>query len=485
MASRFRELSFVCDARVPPEVRDRGARSLRQLPDETRTLSERLTPDHGRSLALVPMIRFIYNLFFPLALLVFLPRYLRKMLQRGNYREKFGQRLGLYDGDTRRALSAGIRTWVHAVSVGEVMIALKLVATMKEGEPDLRVALTTTTTTGFALARRQAPAWMEVIYTPLDFWPVMRRAFALIRPVRIILVEAEVWPNLTAIAHRRKIPIALVNARLSLRSERRFQKFKPLVRPYFQRLDLVCVQEPEDVARWESLGVSRARIQPVGSIKFDPKNVAPNPEQPRAVLQRLGIDPVRSILLGGSTHSGEEEILAGVFEQLRKEFPNLFLIIAPRHVERAGEIANRLRELGLPPICRSEASSASTAHDCLLLDTTGELRDWYSVATLVFMGKSLTARGGQNPVEAIVANRPVIFGPHMENFARLAQSLVAAGGALQLNDEFGLTTAAAGLLRDSAARARLVRKARAVLNPHRGATERTAGLLKNLRPTAA
>ncbi|HEX3818654.1 MAG TPA: glycosyltransferase N-terminal domain-containing protein, partial [Chthoniobacterales bacterium] len=149
------------------------------------------------------MIRFLYNLLFPFALLVFLPGYVLKMRRRGNYRDKFGQRLGIYDRETRRRLSAGHQTWVHAVSVGEVMIALKLVARMKQSEPDLRIALTTTTTTGFALANRQAQPWVEVLYTPLDFWPIMRRAFALIRPERIVLVEAEVWPNLTAIAHRK------------------------------------------------------------------------------------------------------------------------------------------------------------------------------------------------------------------------------------------------------------------------------------------
>ncbi len=236
------------------------------------------------------MIRFIYNLLFPLALLFFLPAYFVKMLRRGNYRNKFGQRLGFYDRKTRAKLAHGRATWLHAVSVGEVMIALKLATKMQEREPSLRIALTTTTTTGFALASRQAPDWIEVLYTPLDFWPVMRRAFALIRPIRIVLVEAEVWPNLTAIAHRQKIPIALVNARLSPRSEGRFRAFNLFVRPYFQKLDLICVQEQEDVARWESLGADPARIFPVGSIKFDPENVAPHPEVPRAVLHRLGID---------------------------------------------------------------------------------------------------------------------------------------------------------------------------------------------------
>jgi 3-deoxy-D-manno-octulosonic-acid transferase len=430
------------------------------------------------------MIRLIYNLLFPLALLFFLPAYVVKMLRRGNYRNKFAQRLGFYDRETRATLSDGRQTWLHAVSVGEVMIALKLATKMKAHEPSLRIALTTTTTTGFALASKQAPPWIEVLYTPLDFWPIMRCAFALIRPVRIVLVEAEVWPNLTAIAHRQKIPLALVNARLSPRSEGRFQSFNFFVRPYFQRLDLICVQEREDVARWESLGANPSRIHPVGSIKFDPENVAPRPEMPRAVLDRLGIESDRPILLGGSTHPGEEEILAKIFQQLRREFPALFLIIAPRHVERTREIATQLEVLGVQLVRRSEADPA-TSTDCLLLDTTGELRDWYAVATIVFIGKSLTARGGQNPVEAIVADRPVVFGPHMENFASLARALVAAGGALQPNEELALSKTLGDLLRAPQERERLVRNARMVLDAHRGATDRTAQLLEKLTPRSA
>lgn len=422
------------------------------------------------------MIRLIYNLLFPVALLFFLPGYLVKMLRRGNYRDKFGQRLGFYHRATRTALSAGRHTWVHAVSVGEVMIALKLIATMKQGEPTLRVALTTTTTTGFAFARRRAPDWTEVLYTPLDFWPIMQRAFALIRPTRIVLVEAEVWPNLTALAHQRQIPLALVNARLSSRSERRFQKFNWFVRPYFQKLDLVCVQEPEDVNRWQALGVQPDRIHPVGSIKFDPENAEPQPDLPRTLLYSLGVEAQRPIFLAGSTHPGEEEIMGRVFLDLRREFPDLFLIVAPRHVERAREVASMLRSLGVRSTRRSEISEAVTT-DCLLLDTTGELRDWYSVGTIVFIGKSLGARGGQNPVEAIVAGRPVIFGPHMENFASLARALVAAGGALQLTDEGSLSRVIGDLLRDRTAQERMVRRARHILDSHRGATERTAQLL--------
>jgi 3-deoxy-D-manno-octulosonic-acid transferase len=424
------------------------------------------------------MIRLLYNLLFPLVLLAFLPGYIIKMLRRGNYGNKFGQRLGFYDRQTRARLAQGQHSWIHAVSVGEVMIALKLAAAMKEREPELSLALTTTTTTGFALALRHPQSWIEVLYTPLDFWPVIRRAFAVIRPSRIILVEAEVWPNLTALAAARKIPLALVNARLSPRSEGRFRRFLFFVRPYFRKLSLLCLQEPEDLARWQSLGVDPARIQLVGSIKFDPEEVELHPERPRAFLQTLSVDPERPILLAGSTHRGEEEILAKIFLELREEFPDLFLIIAPRHVERTAEIEQQLRVLRLSSVRRSSAGKIGS--DCLLIDTTGELRHWYGVATVVFVGKSLTARGGQNPVEAILANRPVVFGPHMKNFAALAQALVTRGGALQPENELNLRATLSDLFRDPEKRAAMVAAGREVLAPHRGATARTADLLKSL-----
>jgi 3-deoxy-D-manno-octulosonic-acid transferase len=425
------------------------------------------------------MTRLLYNLLFPLALLFFLPGYVVKMFRRGNYRNKFGQRLGLYGRATRARLSQGHQTWMHAVSVGEVMIALKLATRMRELDPNLRVALTTTTTTGFALASREAPDWIEVLYTPLDFWPIMHRAFSAVRPTRIVLVEAEVWPNLTATAHRRKIPFALVNARLSPRSEERFRKFNWFVKPYFQKLDLVCVQEPEDAGRWESLGVVADRIQVVGSIKFDPEDAEPRPKRPREVLRTLGIESTRPILLAGSTHQGEEEILGRIFLELRREFPGLFLIIAPRHAERTREIESQLHAAGLPSVRRSEAGTGGSA-DCLLIDTTGELRDWHAVAAIVFVGKSLAARGGQNPVEAILASKPVLFGPHMENFSALARALVANNAAIQVLDANSLREKIAWLLRDPEAVSHLVANAQAVLARHSGATRRTAKLVLEL-----
>jgi 3-deoxy-D-manno-octulosonic-acid transferase len=428
------------------------------------------------------MIRLFYNLLYPLGLLLFLPGQISKLLRRGNYRHGFGQRFGVYDREVRARLASRRCTWIHAVSVGEVAIALKLSAKLKELDPGFFCVLTTTTTTGFAFANQEAGEGMEVLYSPLDFWPIMRRAYAVIRPIRVILVEAEVWPNLAAEARRRGLPLALVNARLSPRSERRFRRFLFLIAPTFGCLDLVCVQEAEDVERWVALGVSRERIHHVGSIKYDPAETTVNPETPLRVLRAFGIDGDRPILFGGSTHAGEEEMVGEIFQRLRSEFPALTLIVAPRHVERAGEIRSRLTRLGLKVSLRTEAGAAQTSPpDCILLDSTGELQNWYAVATIVFVGKSLTARGGQNPVEPILAGKPVLFGPHMENFSALAQALIANEAAIQIQDPSSLQEKIAWLLRDRDAALRLVANARAVLARHSGATGRTALLVQALK----
>jgi 3-deoxy-D-manno-octulosonic-acid transferase len=428
-------------------------------------------------------MRFVYNLLWPLGLLLFLPGYIVKMIRRGGYREKFGQRLGWYDVGLRSRLRKRRSTWLHAVSVGEVAVALKLAARLRTLEPDQPCVLTTTTTTGFAFANKNAPDWIDVMYTPLDFWPIMRRALSVICPSKVVLVEAEVWPNLVAEAHARQIPIALVNARLSPRSERRFRQFHFVVAPIFARLDLVCVQDSDDIERWVALGVDRARVRHVGSIKYDPENVDVDPSVAEGFLAALGINRNRLIILGGSTHPGEEEILGKIFRNLRQEFPKLFLIIAPRHAERAREVRTKLEQLGLAVALRSEISLA--LHDCVVLDSTGELRDWYATATIVFMGKSLTARGGQNPVEPILAGKPILFGPHMENFSTLARALVMSEGAIEVPDAESLEARMIALLRDSGARARLVANAERVLATHGGATTRTAKLVTSLKPSGS
>jgi 3-deoxy-D-manno-octulosonic-acid transferase len=425
------------------------------------------------------MIRLIYNLLWPIGLLLFLPSYLAKMFRRGGYRKNFGQRLGFYSTEYRQRLHGKNLTWIHAVSVGEVVIALKLAEQLRALQPDLKCVLTTTTTTGHALAQKRAPDWMDILYAPLDFWPVMRRAFRVIAPQRIILIEAEVWPNLVAEATRRKTPIILANARLSPRSERRFRRYKIFVGPIFRRLDLVCVPILEDAERWKNLGATPSQIHVVGNIKYDAFNQSILSGAARRFIE-TAIDATQPILLGGSTHRGEEKILADVFCALRSEFPNLFLVLAPRHVERAKEVESELRRRNLRAIRRSVTEKPAQLPDCLLIDTTGELPDWYNIATIVFIGKSLTSYGGQNPVEAISARKPVIFGPHMENFAGLANQLIAEGGALCVQNSQELMEQSRRLLRDPAEREELATNALRVIQPHREAAVRTATLIEKI-----
>jgi len=251
--------------------------------------------------------RIVYNLAFPFVLLALVPGFLHRMLKRGKYRHKFGQRFALYSSRVRKTLSRGGWTWVHAVSVGEVLVALKLIRELRRRDPGLPIVLSTTTSTGFALASREKGESFEAIYNPIDFFWIARRAVRLIRPRRLILVEAEVWPNLTAEAKALGAAIVLVNARLSARSEARYRMIRPLAAAIFNQLDALCVQEAADAGRWKSLGVDEQKILHTGSIKFDDRSESSRVRRNfRPVLADLGVHESAEIILAGSTHEGEE-----------------------------------------------------------------------------------------------------------------------------------------------------------------------------------
>jgi 3-deoxy-D-manno-octulosonic-acid transferase len=419
-------------------------------------------------------VRFLYNIAFPFVLLGLLPGFLFRMLRRGKYRHKFGQRFAIYSPRVREKLSPGGWTWIHAVSVGEVLIAQKFIRELKRREPGLRVVLSTTTSTGFALANSEKSDWLEPIYNPVDFLWSARAAVKLIRPRRLILVEAEVWPNLTAEAKKQGAALALVNARLSARSESRYLWVRAFVAPVFNQLDLLCVQEPADEDRWAALGVEREKILVTGSIKFDDaEESAPARKDFRPALRELGVPPDAPVLLAGSTHAGEEKILGEMVLRLRRDFPDLFYIVVPRHAERWRSLRDELTQLGLRVALRVDGGTPPAGADTLLVNTTGELRDWYDTATVVFVGKSLTAHGGQNPVEAVVAGKAVVVGPNMENFSTLVAQLVRGRGIVQVADAAGLEAAVKSLLADPGWRSALAAHGVECLAAHRGATART------------
>jgi len=425
----------------------------------------------------------LYNLALPLGLACLLPGAIIKMRRRNGRWRDLAQRVGIFDKETRTAIDAlpqRERLWMHAVSVGEVGVATKLMTRLLQADAHLGIVLSSTTPTGHALAAAFAtrfPGRVTAIFSPVDLPGIGRLLLEIIQPTQLVLVEAEVWPNLTFAAERLGIPVSLVNARLSPRSERRFRKHRELVGPIFRMLKQVLVQEEADIARWQGFGVDAERIHHTGSIKYDPDGAtAPVAKiaELRGVLAQTGIAEAQPLLLAASTHAGEEVELARVFQRLRETVRDLALLIVPRHVERRAEITAALHEIGLAPALRSIADSrVDSSAPVFVIDTTGELAAWQHLATLVVVGKSFLAEGGQNPAEAALAQKPVLFGPHMENFKPLVELLLAKGGARQVADFNELTAACITLLQDKDQAAAMAQAGHAALKAHEGATLRS------------
>ncbi|WP_395740695.1 3-deoxy-D-manno-octulosonic acid transferase [Prosthecobacter sp.] len=425
----------------------------------------------------------LYNLALPLGLVLMLPGAFIKMRRRNGRWQDLAQRIGFFPRETQAAIDAlpqRERFWVHAVSVGEVGVAKKLIARLLKTQSDLGIVLSTTTPTGYALAQElavQHEGRVVAIYSPIDLPGVGRLMLERIHPTHLVLVEAEVWPNLTASASRLGIPVSLVNARLSPRSERRYRKFRNFIGPIFRMLKQVLVQEADDVARWQGFGVDAERIHFTGSIKYDPEGAVVAAEKIaalRGVLTQTGIAPTQPTLLAASTHAGEEVELARVFLRLREQVRDLALLIVPRHVERRAEISAELQGLGISPALRSVAGSRVEAKaPVFVIDTTGELAAWQHLVTLVVVGKSFLAEGGQNPAEAALAQKPVLFGPHMENFAPLVDLLLKKGGAQQVADFAELEAACGVLLKDEGKAKRMAQAGHDALKIHEGATMRS------------
>lgn len=411
---------------------------------------------------------FLYNLLFLPALLLLLPGYLLRIRKRGGYGHKAAQRLGLLDRETLGRIGMG-RIWIHAVSVGEVGIALKFIREFHRIHPDARFLVSSTTSTGLAILERSSSPWLEPIANPVDFPVITGRLLRRLRPSALLFVEADLWPNRVAAAKKLGIPVVLLNARLSCRSERRFRMLGPFACAWFNQLDLITLSDDEDRDRFLSLGIRPDILRVTGNIKHDSPCTpwSPQTEMP--------------LLLAASTHAGEEEEIAKAYLALQNEHPDLRLVIAPRHAERRQEIRQVLAALGLPCHFRSEGGSPSA--DPLLLDTTGELYSWLPGATVVFVGKSLpnsVNKGGQNMIEPLQAGAPVLIGPHTGNFEPLATHLCKAGAAIRVIDHREIVAAVRSLLAADANRAAMITAANDVLKPHQGAARRNCGLIERL-----
>jgi len=433
------------------------------------------------------LVYLIYNSLLPFVLLLGFPSFIIKGIRRGGLKRNFRQRFGHFRPEIHEAIAGKEAIWIHAVSVGEVFLALKMIEAMQSREPEQQIVLTTTTTTGHAIADEKTSATLTVIHNPVDLPWVVARVLDLIQPRAIVLVESEIWPNLLAAAGKRGIPVKLANARLSPRSGQRYAKFRPFVEPIFSQLEAVSVPFEIDRPRWSALGIPEERIEVLGSVKFDQAggNEISNQKvaEIRDWLTQTGFQDGSRILLAGSTHDGEEALIASVFSRLREQLPDLALVIVPRHAERAGEIAGQLSQAGFTTLLKAgpnrvqsltQQGSVDPATHVWLANTTGELRAWFHLAEAVIIGKSFCGEGGQNPVEPILAGRPVIVGPNMQNFAEVMDDLVSVNGIRQLSSSEELESALLHIFQNPEESAAMAERGTGAMARHLGAAERTA-----------
>lgn len=436
---------------------------------------------------LIIMIWFFYNCLFPMVFLLLLPRFLLRMWKRGGYRKGFLQRFGLYERSAQNHLKTMPRIWIHAVSVGEVQIALQFMHTLRKLRPDLAFVLTTTTSTGHTIATQRLIKEDVLLYFPVDLPWVMARVLDQIRPLALVLVEGELWPNLLRLAHHRHVPIMLLNGRLSANSCRNYRKIRFLVKQVLACFDLFCMQGADDAQRLKELGADSTKIKVMGSAKYDvtaPSHVDLPPV--RAGLLQAGFDADTRWLVGGSTWPGEEVILLDLYKKLRAQDAKTRLALVPRHAERRQAVIDDIRKAGLSctnwSALKVGQAVKTPAADVLLVDTTGDLKLFFAMATVIFVGKSLTAHGGQNVIEAAIFAKPIVIGPYIENFTAVIADFRAANALIQVPDAAGLEQAVVKLWLDNQARHAYGHRAEQVVRDKAGAIRASATCLLTLLP---
>jgi 3-deoxy-D-manno-octulosonic-acid transferase len=417
----------------------------------------------------------VIDLLYVLVLLFTAPFWILAVLFSARWRRGLGERLG---GIPRRAGDKPC-LWVHGASVGEALLAGGFVAEWRRRHPDWDVAVSTFTPTGQDVAKKTFPD-LPVFFWPLDLGFCVRRALGRARPAAVALVEMEVWPGFVKECANRRIPVVVVNGRISERSARRYAKL-----PFggtFRLVARFCAQSEEFAARARELGFPADRVEVTGNMKFDGLPEAPSAEARGALAARLGLEAEAPVLVGGSTHDPEEKHLVSAFEELKSEFERLRLVLVPRHPERAGEVARAVAEAGFEVARKTDidAGVAPGRDAVLVVDTVGELRALWGLATVAYVGGSLTSRGGQNVMEPAAMGKPVVFGPDMTNFREARDLLAAERGCRQVADAAALLPAIRELLSDPAAAAVMGDRARSALQGRAGATARNAAVLESL-----
>jgi len=425
------------------------------------------------------MIYYLYNFLLTFLLIVTVPYFLLRSLLSKRFRKALPQRMGFFQSPSfKRPI------WVHAASVGEVLCSIPLLKKIKSEFPHFNIVLTTMTAAGNETAKSYLAETDRILFAPIDHPFIIRRTIDRIQPGILLIAETELWPNLLRSCGKKGIPIILFNGRISLKSFRSYLLFKFFFKECLRYISLFLMQTEEDRTRMVEIGGKSQHARAVGNLKFDQVSPSYTEQTVMEVSKVLRLQGKEKILIAGSTHSGEEEILVGLYKELKKTDPGLVLILAPRHLERLEEVERILKKEALSWLRKTSLSMGAGRFDqgrpeVILLDTMGELMGIYSLGTLVFVGGTLVPIGGHNPLEPLFFKKPVLFGPYMFHFSEISSRLIEAGGAIQVSGKEELFSRLKRLLSDEGVRKELGEKGYQFLRKHQGATER---MLEEIRP---
>ncbi len=420
---------------------------------------------------------FLYSVLLGIGAVLTSPYWLVKALRERKYLDNVLDRLSLGMAGLPEVPTRPL--WIHAVSVGEVLAAKPLYASLREARPEIPVVVSTVTVTGQALARKEFPQAAAIIYFPFDWDFCVRRFLARLDPRAVVLLETELWPNFLHNCNSRGIPVFLANGRISERSHRRYRRVPRVMRAMLSQVSLIAAQSAEDRRRFIDLGAVEERVHTTGNLKFDfpPPPVDCDAEGLGVIARVLGVTPQTPVVVVGSSMKGEEELFVGAFREVRRRFPNARLILAPRHPERFDEVAELLGRSALRFVRRSRAADAADgAADLLLLDTIGELRSVYRLASVAVIGGSFGPFGGHNLLEPAALGKAVIIGPRMSNFSDMAALFVREQAVRQCAPA-ELAAALGELFANDRARALLGQRASLVCRQNQGAAASTLSLL--------
>ena len=417
------------------------------------------------------MTRLLYTAILYCAAPYFLLRLLRRGQRNAADLRRLGERFGLggHIGAERGCV------WVHAVSVGEVQAAVPIVRALKTRYPEETILVTSTTPTGAARIPKAFGGGVVHRYFPFDLPGSMARFLDRARPRVAIIMETEIWPNLLAQCRRRGVPVVLANVRLSERSAVGYRRFRRLFAPALGGVAAIAVQSGGDARRIASIGAPPDLIDVTGSTKFDVPMRASVREEAAALRRTLG--PSRGVWIAASTHEGEEALVLDAFDRVLRRLPGSLLVLVPRHPERFRAVAALARRRGFEPVMRSRRPADCSRAHVFIGDTMGELPLFYAAADVAFVGGTLVEGGGHNMLEPAALGLPVLFGPHVFNFAEIGRRLVEAGGAQTVGDSAGLGEAVIGYLNDADLRHTTGARGRAFVEANRGAGDRVVAMI--------